>query len=196
VFRLGRALNRCKNRSCSDVSGIAALERELRDGCREKEECSHCITTVARSGESETERIIDRTSFKIRSQLAGVGRREKASETRARRERRVEAQGGVAEELRRKPPLAGPVILPTLQSPPHITHRASCSSQLFLDPPWQPFNMSSALPPPPPPQWVVTMNSPLPRPTKAASSIPDPPGFSSSRGGKQVSLSSLLISSQ
>ncbi|KAJ5176095.1 ER membrane protein complex subunit 4 [Penicillium canariense] len=45
--------------------------------------------------------------------------------------------------------------------------------------------MSSALPPPPPPQWVVAMNSPLPRPTKAASSIPDPPGFSSSRGGKQ-----------
>ncbi|KAJ5438614.1 ER membrane protein complex subunit 4 [Penicillium daleae] len=45
--------------------------------------------------------------------------------------------------------------------------------------------MSSALPPPPPPQWVVAMNSPLPRPTKAASSIPDPPGFSSGRGGKQ-----------
>ncbi|CEJ59234.1 ER membrane protein complex subunit 4 [Penicillium brasilianum] len=45
--------------------------------------------------------------------------------------------------------------------------------------------MSSALPPPPPPQWAVAMNSPLPRPTKAASSIPDPPGFSSSRGGKQ-----------
>ncbi|GLI81362.1 hypothetical protein PoHVEF18_009739 [Penicillium ochrochloron] len=45
--------------------------------------------------------------------------------------------------------------------------------------------MSSALPPPPPPQWVTAINSPLPRPTKAASSIPDPPGFSSSRGGKQ-----------
>ncbi|EPS28852.1 ER membrane protein complex subunit 4 [Penicillium oxalicum] len=44
--------------------------------------------------------------------------------------------------------------------------------------------MSSPLPPPPPPQWVVTMNSPLPRPTKAASSLPDPPGFSSGRGGK------------
>ncbi|KAJ5907524.1 ER membrane protein complex subunit 4 [Penicillium taxi] len=45
----------------------------------------------------------------------------------------------------------------------------------------------AALPPPPPPQWVVTLNSPMPRPTKAASSIPDPPGFSSSRGhGKQV----------
>jgi hypothetical protein len=32
------------------------------------------------------------------------------------------------------------------------------------------------------------MNSPLPRPSKAASSIPDPPGFSSGRGGKQVSF--------
>ncbi|KAJ5112446.1 ER membrane protein complex subunit 4 [Penicillium argentinense] len=50
----------------------------------------------------------------------------------------------------------------------------------------------SALPPPPPPQWVVALNSPMPRPTKAANSIPDPPGFSSSstRGGKQVSLHS------
>ncbi|KAJ5915945.1 ER membrane protein complex subunit 4 [Penicillium verhagenii] len=45
--------------------------------------------------------------------------------------------------------------------------------------------MSSPLPPPPPPQWVVALNSPMPRPTKAASSIPDPPGFSSSRVGKQ-----------
>ncbi|KAJ6172530.1 ER membrane protein complex subunit 4 [Penicillium chermesinum] len=45
--------------------------------------------------------------------------------------------------------------------------------------------MGSALPPPPPPQWVVALNSPLPRPTKAASSIPDPPGFSSSRGKQQ-----------
>ncbi|KAJ5569747.1 ER membrane protein complex subunit 4 [Penicillium hispanicum] len=40
----------------------------------------------------------------------------------------------------------------------------------------------SALPPPPPPQWVVAMNSPMPRPSKAASSIPNPPGFSGSRG--------------
>ncbi|CAI7673565.1 unnamed protein product [Penicillium manginii] len=48
----------------------------------------------------------------------------------------------------------------------------------------------SALPPPPPPQWVVALNSPMPRPSKAANSIPDPPGFTSSnaRGGKQVSL--------
>ncbi|KAJ6032144.1 ER membrane protein complex subunit 4 [Penicillium herquei] len=44
--------------------------------------------------------------------------------------------------------------------------------------------MSSPLPPPPPPAWVVGLNSPMPRPTKAAASIPDPPGFSS-RGGKQ-----------
>ncbi|KAJ5814357.1 ER membrane protein complex subunit 4 [Penicillium tannophilum] len=45
--------------------------------------------------------------------------------------------------------------------------------------------MSSPLPPPPPPQWVVALNSPMPRPTKAATSIQDPPGFSSTRGGKQ-----------
>ncbi|KAJ5242879.1 ER membrane protein complex subunit 4 [Penicillium citrinum] len=45
----------------------------------------------------------------------------------------------------------------------------------------------SALPPPPPPQWVVALNSPMPRPSKAATSIPDPPGFTSSnaKGGKQ-----------
>ncbi|KAJ5362938.1 hypothetical protein N7541_003782 [Penicillium brevicompactum] len=43
--------------------------------------------------------------------------------------------------------------------------------------------MSQArLPPPPPPQWVVSLNSPMPRPSKGASSIPDPPGFSSNRG--------------
>ncbi|GFF21938.1 ER membrane protein complex subunit 4 [Aspergillus udagawae] len=35
--------------------------------------------------------------------------------------------------------------------------------------------------PPPPPQWVVALNTPMPRPTKAASSITDPPGFSSSK---------------
>ncbi|KAJ5133429.1 ER membrane protein complex subunit 4 [Penicillium atrosanguineum] len=46
--------------------------------------------------------------------------------------------------------------------------------------------MSSVLPPPPPPQWAVAMNSPMARPSKAASSIPNPPGFAS-RGGKQVS---------
>ncbi|KAJ5604748.1 hypothetical protein N7510_009902 [Penicillium lagena] len=46
--------------------------------------------------------------------------------------------------------------------------------------------MSQPLPPPPPPQWVVALNSPMPKPTKAASSIPDPPGFSSSKAvGKQ-----------
>lgn len=58
----------------------------------------------------------------------------------------------------------------------------SCASQ----------TMSSALPPPPPPQWVVALNNPMPRPSKAASSIPDPPGFSSSRGGKQVGTRSSL----
>jgi hypothetical protein len=36
------------------------------------------------------------------------------------------------------------------------------------------------------------MNSPMARPSKAASSIPDPPGFSSSRGGKQVSSATEL----
>ncbi|KAI9934658.1 hypothetical protein ASPWEDRAFT_648425 [Aspergillus wentii DTO 134E9] len=39
--------------------------------------------------------------------------------------------------------------------------------------------------PPPPPKWAVALNSPLPRPSKAAASIPDPPGYSSSKtGGK------------
>ncbi|CAG8078870.1 unnamed protein product [Penicillium salamii] len=47
-------------------------------------------------------------------------------------------------------------------------------------------NMSQArLPPPPPPQWVVALNSPMPRASKGASSIPDPPGFSSNRGKRQ-----------
>ncbi|EAW13908.1 ER membrane protein complex subunit 4 [Aspergillus clavatus NRRL 1] len=32
--------------------------------------------------------------------------------------------------------------------------------------------------PPPPPDWVVRYNTPMPRPTKAAASIPDPPGYS------------------
>ncbi|EAU34920.1 conserved hypothetical protein [Aspergillus terreus NIH2624] len=40
---------------------------------------------------------------------------------------------------------------------------------------------SQSLPPVPPPQWVVDLNSPKPRPSKAAASIPDPPGFTSSR---------------
>ncbi|KAB8073483.1 hypothetical protein BDV29DRAFT_191734 [Aspergillus leporis] len=44
---------------------------------------------------------------------------------------------------------------------------------------------SQPLNPVPPPQWAVALNSPAPRPTKAAASIPDPPGFSSSKvGGK------------
>ncbi|KAE8341591.1 hypothetical protein BDV24DRAFT_131608 [Aspergillus arachidicola] len=39
--------------------------------------------------------------------------------------------------------------------------------------------------PVPPPQWAVALNSPAPQPSKAASRIPDPPGFSSSKvGGK------------
>ncbi|KAK5262859.1 hypothetical protein LTR40_014822, partial [Exophiala xenobiotica] len=39
------------------------------------------------------------------------------------------------------------------------------------------------------PKWVVELNSGLPSKPKHAQSIPDPPGFSSSRsaGGKQVS---------
>ncbi|KAL5364005.1 hypothetical protein BJX96DRAFT_156572 [Aspergillus floccosus] len=40
---------------------------------------------------------------------------------------------------------------------------------------------SQSLPPVPPPQWVVDLNSPKSRPSKAAASIPDPPGFTSSR---------------
>ncbi|OJJ81240.1 ER membrane protein complex subunit 4 [Aspergillus glaucus CBS 516.65] len=32
--------------------------------------------------------------------------------------------------------------------------------------------------PPPPPRWVVSLNTPLSRPSKAAANIPDPPGFS------------------
>lgn len=65
-------------------------------------------------------------------------------------------------------------------SPP--THSSSSSFLLSSIMPQAP------LPPPPPPQWVVALNSPLPRPSKAASSIPDPPGFTSSRtGSKQVS---------
>ncbi|PLB37779.1 ER membrane protein complex subunit 4 [Aspergillus candidus] len=38
---------------------------------------------------------------------------------------------------------------------------------------------SGPLPPPPPPHWAVSMNTPMPRATKAANSIPNPPGFSS-----------------
>ncbi|OJI83909.1 hypothetical protein ASPTUDRAFT_171143 [Aspergillus tubingensis CBS 134.48] len=41
-----------------------------------------------------------------------------------------------------------------------------------------------SLPPPPPPQWVVRMNTPMPRPSKEATSIPDPPGFSRKTTGK------------
>ncbi|KAI9732558.1 MAG: hypothetical protein M1834_003893 [Cirrosporium novae-zelandiae] len=43
--------------------------------------------------------------------------------------------------------------------------------------------------PPPPPQWVIDLNSPPPTKTKAASSIPDPPGFSSSKGKKSIKAS-------
>ncbi|KAK1148662.1 hypothetical protein N8T08_008547 [Aspergillus melleus] len=47
---------------------------------------------------------------------------------------------------------------------------------------------SQPLPPVPPPQWVVDLNSPKPRSPKSASSIPDPPGFSSRKeGGKNRS---------
>ncbi|RDH34433.1 hypothetical protein BDQ94DRAFT_141462 [Aspergillus welwitschiae] len=42
----------------------------------------------------------------------------------------------------------------------------------------------ASLPPPPPPQWVVRMNTPMPRPSKEAASIPDPPGFSRKIAGK------------
>ncbi|KAF9885691.1 hypothetical protein FE257_012673 [Aspergillus nanangensis] len=55
---------------------------------------------------------------------------------------------------------------------------------------------SQPLPPVPPPQWVVALNSPMPRPTKAAASIPDPPGFTSSRqGGKNRSQQQSAASS-
>ncbi|GAB7362939.1 hypothetical protein MBLNU230_g3236t2 [Neophaeotheca triangularis] len=36
-----------------------------------------------------------------------------------------------------------------------------------------------AAPPPPPPQWVLDLNSTPPSKAKAASAMPDPPGFSS-----------------
>ena len=43
--------------------------------------------------------------------------------------------------------------------------------------------------PPPPPKWVVDLNDGLPQKPKNASSIPDPPGYSSSKSlsAKQVS---------
>ncbi|OJJ01184.1 hypothetical protein ASPVEDRAFT_620758 [Aspergillus versicolor CBS 583.65] len=43
---------------------------------------------------------------------------------------------------------------------------------------------SQALPPLPPPSWVVDLNSPPPAQSRAANSIPDPPGFSRKTGGK------------
>lgn len=42
---------------------------------------------------------------------------------------------------------------------------------------------------PPPPKWVVDLNNGLPPKSKSAASIPDPPGYTSSKAisGKQVS---------
>lgn len=40
--------------------------------------------------------------------------------------------------------------------------------------------------PPPPPKWAIALNSPMPRTTKESASIPNPPGFSSTKPGKQV----------
>lgn len=47
---------------------------------------------------------------------------------------------------------------------------------------------SQALPPLPPPSWVVDLNSPPPAQSRAANSIPDPPGFSRKTGGKGVRI--------
>jgi hypothetical protein len=95
---------------------------------------------------------------------------EESREVESGREKGELSEGGVgtAEERR-------PWNLPLLSSSPHTTFTVSTLSM-----------SQTPLPPPPPPQWVVALNSPMPRPSKAASSIPDPPGFSSSRGGKQV----------
>ena len=41
-------------------------------------------------------------------------------------------------------------------------------------------------PPPPPPDWVTRLNSPMPALSKQASNIPNPPGFTSAKAGKQV----------
>jgi ER membrane protein complex subunit 4 len=44
-------------------------------------------------------------------------------------------------------------------------------------------------PPPPPPQWAIDLNNPIPAKPKNVASIPDPPGYSSTKSlsGKQVS---------
>ncbi|RJE17984.1 hypothetical protein PHISCL_09680 [Aspergillus sclerotialis] len=39
--------------------------------------------------------------------------------------------------------------------------------------------------PPPPPDWVIRLNSRMPPLSKQAANIPNPPGFSSAKGGKQ-----------
>ncbi|PWY73682.1 hypothetical protein BO70DRAFT_364595 [Aspergillus heteromorphus CBS 117.55] len=43
---------------------------------------------------------------------------------------------------------------------------------------------SLPLNPPPPPEWVVRMNTPMPRLSKHASSIPDPPGYAKKMASK------------
>ncbi|RMJ21076.1 hypothetical protein PHISP_08055 [Aspergillus sp. HF37] len=40
-------------------------------------------------------------------------------------------------------------------------------------------------PPPPPPKWAVALDSPMPRTPKQAANIPNPPGYTSSKPGKQ-----------
>ncbi|PYI22008.1 hypothetical protein BO86DRAFT_329241 [Aspergillus japonicus CBS 114.51] len=44
--------------------------------------------------------------------------------------------------------------------------------------------------PPPPPEWVVRLNTPMPRPSKEAAKIPDPPGYSKKMGGKNLAQQS------
>lgn len=95
---------------------------------------------------------------------------EESREVESGREKGELSEGGVGTAEERPP-----WNLPLLSSSPHTTFTVSTLSM-----------SQTPLPPPPPPQWVVALNSPMPRPSKAASSIPDPPGFSSSRGGKQV----------
>lgn len=90
-------------------------------------------------------------------------------------------------------PLAIIILLLTVASYLFSTNLARISLLLFAKAQFQSSAVDSStmtsqsLPPVPPPQWVVDLNSPKPRPSKAAASIPDPPGFTSSRSsGKNV----------
>ncbi|KAJ5081737.1 hypothetical protein NUU61_010001 [Penicillium alfredii] len=99
--------------------------------------------------------------------------------------RKIQVEGkescAKAEWARRELPVVPPSSLLVLLSF-HVVFHTNPNNKTT---PINPIMSQAALPPPPPPQWAVAMNSPMPRPSKAASSIADPPGFSSSRAGKQ-----------